>query len=116
MLNMFWIFSASSEPTKCCSNLRTNRVQLCCGRRGTKNRIISTWSCQCVCFDLSGAVHKIESPDHMPNIPGKRVLIVDDNKSIRMMVRDYLGARGYEVIEASDGIKGLDSALSSEAD
>ena len=51
----------------------------------------------------------------MPNIPGKRVLIVDDNKSIRTMVADYLGARGYDVIEASDGIKGLDSALSSEA-
>ncbi len=31
------------------------------------------------------------------------------------MVADYLGARGYDVIEASDGIKGLDSALSSEA-
>ena len=51
----------------------------------------------------------------MPNISGKRVLIVDDNKSIRTMVADYLGARGYEVIQASDGIKGLDAALSSEA-
>ena len=51
----------------------------------------------------------------MPRSPGKRILIVDDNKSIRTMVADYLGARGYEVIQASDGIKGLDSALSSDA-
>ena len=46
--------------------------------------------------------------------PGKRVLIVDDNKSIRTMVADYLGARGYEVIQAEDGIKGLDLGLSSD--
>lgn len=53
--------------------------------------------------------------DGMSKSPGKRVLIVDDNKSIRTMVADYLGARGYDVIQAVDGIKGLDSALSSEA-
>ena len=46
--------------------------------------------------------------------PGKRVLIVDDNKSIRTMVADYLGARGYEVVQAEDGIKGLDLGLSSD--
>ena len=52
----------------------------------------------------------------MPRSPGKRVLIVDDNKSIRATVADYLGARGYEVVQASDGIKGLDYGLSSSAD
>ena len=57
----------------------------------------------------------MEPSDHMPKIPGARVLIVDDNKSIRTMVADYLGTRGYDVIEASDGIKGLDLALTSEA-
>jgi two-component system, OmpR family, alkaline phosphatase synthesis response regulator PhoP len=46
---------------------------------------------------------------------GKQVLIVDDNKSIRTMVADYLGARGYEVLQAEDGIKGLDCGLSSNA-
>jgi DNA-binding response OmpR family regulator len=46
--------------------------------------------------------------------PGKRVLIVDDNKSIRTMVADYLGARGYEIVQAEDGIKGLDLGLSSD--
>jgi DNA-binding response OmpR family regulator len=49
----------------------------------------------------------------MPRVSGKRVLIVDDNKSIRATVADYLGAKGYEVLQAADGIKGLDCALSS---
>lgn len=31
------------------------------------------------------------------------------------MVADYLGARGYEVVQAADGIKGLDYGLSSNA-
>jgi len=51
----------------------------------------------------------------MSNIPGKTVLIVDDNRSIRTMVAEYLGSRGYEVIEASDGIRGLETALSCHA-
>src|SRR6185503_5437688 len=115
MLNMCWISLGSSVPTKCCSSLRTNRARPCCGPRGTENRITSTWLCPCVCCDPMQHNQR-EPSDNMPNTPGKRVLIVDDNKSIRTMVRDYLGGRGYEVIEASDGIKGLDSALSSDAD
>jgi DNA-binding response OmpR family regulator len=51
----------------------------------------------------------------MASLSGKRVLIVDDNRSIRTAVADYLGARGYEVLQAADGIKGLTSALSSGA-
>lgn len=51
----------------------------------------------------------------MGGISGKRVLIVDDNKSIRATVGDYLGARGYDVLQAADGIKGLDYGLSSDA-
>jgi DNA-binding response OmpR family regulator len=46
---------------------------------------------------------------------GKRVLIVDDNKSIRTTVADYLSTRGYEVLQAEDGIKGLHQGLSSNA-
>ena len=51
----------------------------------------------------------------MRGMSGKRVLIVDDNKSIRTMVAEYLGARGYDVVQAADGIKGLDYGLSSDA-
>ena len=49
----------------------------------------------------------------MANVSGKRVLVVDDNKSIRATVVDYLKSKGYDVIEASDGIQGLDRGLSS---
>src|SRR5260370_30785727 len=45
----------------------------------------------------------------------KQVLIVDDNNSIRAMVSGYLGSRGYSVIEAVDGIQGLERALSCSA-
>lgn len=48
----------------------------------------------------------------MQNNPGKRVLVVDDNKSIRTMVADYLRSKGYDVVEAMDGIQGLDKGLS----
>jgi DNA-binding response OmpR family regulator len=47
---------------------------------------------------------------------GNRVLIVDDNRSIRAMVSDFLAGKGYEVIEAVDGIQGLDKALTSTPD
>ena len=46
---------------------------------------------------------------------GKQILIVDDNRSIRSIVSEYLGARGYTVIEAVDGIQGLERALSCNA-
>jgi DNA-binding response OmpR family regulator len=49
----------------------------------------------------------------MSNAHGKRVLIVDDNKSIRGTVSDYLKGKDYEVVEAADGIQGLDKGLSS---
>src|SRR5947209_19174534 len=48
----------------------------------------------------------------MPNVHEKRVLIVDDNKAIRTTVVDFLRSKGYEVIEAADGIQGLDKGLS----
>jgi len=43
---------------------------------------------------------------------GKSILVVDDNDSIRSMVRNYLGKKGYAVIEASDGVQGLEKGLS----
>jgi DNA-binding response OmpR family regulator len=52
----------------------------------------------------------------MSRIPGKRILIVDDNKSIRVTVAEYLSGKGYEVLQAVDGIQGLDRALSSSVD
>jgi two-component system OmpR family response regulator/two-component system alkaline phosphatase synthesis response regulator PhoP len=45
-----------------------------------------------------------------------RILVVDDNQSIRDIISDYLESRGYSVLEASDGIQGLEMGLSSGAD
>src|SRR4026207_2319535 len=42
-----------------------------------------------------------------------RVLIVDDNRAIRRMVSEYLTGKDYEVVEAIDGIQGIEKALSS---
>jgi DNA-binding response OmpR family regulator len=46
----------------------------------------------------------------MPNLK-KKILIVDDNTSIRTMVASYLRARDYEVEEAIDGIQGLEKGF-----
>ena len=43
---------------------------------------------------------------------GKSILVVDDNDSIRSMVRNYLGKKGYAIIEASNGVQGLEKGLS----
>jgi DNA-binding response OmpR family regulator len=45
-------------------------------------------------------------------MPNHRLLIVDDNKSIRSMVADYFTKKGFTVDEAVDGIQGLEKALS----
>jgi DNA-binding response OmpR family regulator len=47
----------------------------------------------------------------MENNHRKRVLIVDDNNSIRSSVAAYLRDRDYEVEEAIDGIQGLEKGL-----
>ncbi len=39
-----------------------------------------------------------------------RVLIIDDDHLIRQMVRDFLAGTDYEVLEAVDGVDGLDVA------
>ena len=38
----------------------------------------------------------------------KKVLIVDDSNTIRQLVRQVLAPAGYEVLEAVDGLDGLD--------
>ncbi len=45
----------------------------------------------------------------------KTILIVDDSASIRQMVSFTLKSAGYEVVEASDGMDGLDKAKSRSA-
>jgi two-component system chemotaxis response regulator CheY len=43
-----------------------------------------------------------------------KVLVVDDSETIRQQVSEALGAQGFEVIEASDGVLGLERAAEHE--
>lgn len=38
----------------------------------------------------------------------KKVLVIDDEKSIRDIIGEYLTQEGFEIVEASDGIRGLE--------
>jgi two-component system chemotaxis response regulator CheY len=38
----------------------------------------------------------------------KRVLVVDDSDTVRQQVRQALGPAGYDILEAVDGLDGLD--------
>ncbi len=49
-------------------------------------------------------------------MPGARVLIVEDDPSIRAGVRDALEISGYTVIEVADGRAGLDAAVAGGVD
>ncbi|HJQ65966.1 MAG TPA: response regulator, partial [Gemmatimonadales bacterium] len=43
-----------------------------------------------------------------PHGPARRVLLVDDEDSLRKVLKDLLEREGYEVAEARDGVQALD--------
>jgi two-component system, chemotaxis family, chemotaxis protein CheY len=43
------------------------------------------------------------------NVSGDRILVIDDDESIRQIVRLFLSDEGYEVVEASNGQVALDA-------
>ena len=43
----------------------------------------------------------------VPQLPGRKVLIVDDSSTARKQVRDTISQLGIEIIEASDGLQAL---------
>jgi two-component system KDP operon response regulator KdpE len=47
---------------------------------------------------------------------GPRVLVVDDERAIRRLLRASLSAHGYQVLEATSGHEGLDAAASGRPD
>lgn len=46
----------------------------------------------------------------------RRVLIIDDERELRTMLRSYLEAEGFQTSEAGDGEQGLDSIAKAEPD
>jgi CheY-like chemotaxis protein len=46
----------------------------------------------------------------------KRVLLVEDDRAIRRIVKHHLVKAGYDAIEAEDGLKALDVARSTPVD
>jgi PAS domain S-box-containing protein len=49
-------------------------------------------------------------------VPGtETVLFVEDEESVRELVRDYLGRSGYRVLDAADGIQALEIAAAHKA-
>jgi len=46
----------------------------------------------------------------------KRILIVEDKEDLRVILRDYLTASGYEVVEALDGVEAVALARSEHPD
>lgn len=46
----------------------------------------------------------------------KTILIVDDEEMIRELAKDYLQSKGYDVLTAEDGKKGLQEAKSKKPD
>src|SRR4051794_24612005 len=49
-------------------------------------------------------------PEQMPTERRARILVVDDEPSIRHMLERVLGAEGYEVVAMEDGAAGLTAA------
>jgi len=48
--------------------------------------------------------------------PGKKILLVEDEPEFRLALRMRLEANGYDIIEADDGIKGLDAVRQQNPD
>ena len=51
-----------------------------------------------------------------PNTPAAKILVVDDEASIRMLLREILFAEGYTVITAGDGREALPMTLKDQYD
>jgi signal transduction histidine kinase len=54
-------------------------------------------------------------PDPRPQ-PVPRILYIEDNPESRAMVRSVLEPRGFDLLEASDGMAGIDLAIASHPD
>src|SRR6202171_1303597 len=63
----------------------------------------------------SSASGRPSMPDPGPQ-PAPRILHIEDNPESRALVRSVLEPRGFDVLEASDGMAGIDLAIASHPD
>ena len=56
-------------------------------------------------FDLEG-LHSLIIK--VVKMNAKKVLIVDDNSGIQMMLEEFFGCKGYEVVTATNGLEGIE--------
>lgn len=49
-----------------------------------------------------------------PTVDMKRILIIDDSEAVRRQVAQTLGPAGYDVVEAADGMEGLNVIKSAQ--
>jgi two-component system chemotaxis response regulator CheY len=45
------------------------------------------------------------------SLAGKTILIVDDSASVRGQIREVLGTAGFQTLEATDGVEGLQAIV-----
>ncbi len=57
-----------------------------------------------------------ESVDRASDLPGPRILVIEDEMPMRMALRDILEGEGYRILSASDGAAGLEMALNEKPD
>ena len=53
---------------------------------------------------------------HLGPQPAPRILYIEENPESRALVRSVLEPRGFDVLEASDGMAGIDLAIASHPD
>ncbi|MBZ5497340.1 MAG: response regulator transcription factor [Acidobacteriia bacterium] len=57
-----------------------------------------------------------DQTDPRANIPGPRILVIEDEAPMRTVLRDILEAEGFRVLTAADGESGLESAVNEKPD
>jgi type IV pilus assembly protein PilB len=66
--------------------------------------------------DIKNTAFEDESPERKPLRGKKKILIADDDQSIRIITKKYLEEGGFEVLEARDGIEAIDIVVQNMPD